>query len=143
MFCSNCGKKVVPDGANYCWNCGTSLKQRADDWGSPDDEPAAQAAWERCEIRHAYTLDNIVPSLKGYVTFTAAASGPTGEYTAATSSSFTLNPSFSAPDLSPKPNDFGAAQALEALTAKLRQEGWEQIGEGNSWFNRQFRRRVG
>jgi hypothetical protein len=141
MYCSNCGKHIVPEGANYCWHCGVPLNSSAQGWGGPG-EAQPEAAWEKCEVRHTYRLDPIVPALKALVTFTAEASGPTGYYTAAVSAPFTLNPSFSAPDLSPRPNDFGATQALNGLVNKLLQDGWEQIGEGSSWFNRQFRRRV-
>jgi hypothetical protein len=142
MYCSNCGKKIVPEGASYCWNCGVSLDPGQPTWSQKGDEQPPMAEWESCSLRHSHTLDNIVPMLKAYITFIAEATGPTGAYTAATSQAFTINPSFSSPDLSPKPTDFGAKQALDAVVNKLLQEGWEQIGEGPAWFQRQFRRRV-
>jgi hypothetical protein len=142
MYCKNCGEQVIPANANYCWNCGQSLRTTAPGWGPPATPPASQPVWEKCQIVHQYTLDDIVPSLKASVTFVAEAEGPTGAYTAAKSFAFSINPSFSGPDVSPKADDNQAKAALEGVVGKLLQEGWELTGEGDRWFHRQFRRHV-
>jgi hypothetical protein len=72
----------------------------------------------------------------------AEATGPTGKYTVAKSSPFEINPSFSNPDLSPGQDNQVAQRALQGLVSKLLHEGWESVGEGDTWFNRQFRRQV-
>ena len=136
MFCSQCGQQIVPTHANFCWNCGFSLR------GGPPAGMGVEMAWEQCQIVREFTLDDIVPSLKAYVTFVALADGPTGPYTGARSSVFTINPSFSDPGCVPRENDHGAQQALSELSARLVAEGWERIGDGEAWFNLQFRRRL-
>ena len=99
-------------------------------------------AWEQCQIVREYTLDDVVPSLKAYLTFVALAIGPTGAYTGARSCVFTINPSFSYADCVPKEDDREAGQALEEITNRLVADGWEMIGDGDLWFDRQFRRRL-
>lgn len=142
MYCNSCGVQIVPQGASFCWNCGAARQQFGAGAAPQAGVPTVQSGWEKCEIRHMHVLDTVVPSLKAHVSFVAEAAGPTGAYTAATSSSFTLNPAFSSPDLAPKADDRAAKQALDGLITKLTQSGWESIGDGDSWFNRQFRRRV-
>jgi hypothetical protein len=136
MFCSQCGQQIVPMNANFCWSCGLSLR------GGPPAGTAAVMAWEQCQLIREYRLDDIVPSLKAYVTFVALASGPAGQYMGARSPVFEINPSFSHPDCVPKENDSGARHALDEVTNRLVAEGWEVIGDGEFWFNRQFRRRL-
>lgn len=92
MFCSQCGRQIVPANANFGWNCGCSLR------GGPPAGVGGGMAWEQCQILREYRLDDIVPSLKSYVSFVAYANGPAGPYTGARSPVFTINPSFSDPD---------------------------------------------
>ena len=141
MFCSQCGQQATPAHANYCWNCGNALKAAPNRWAiDPGPTISSPPSWEKCEIVRTYTPDRIVPSLKAEVTFVAQADGPTGRYNAAKSPVFTINPSFSDPDCTPKRDDRDANAALEALAATLLQQGWTLIGEGDHWFSRQFRR---
>lgn len=136
MFCSHCGQQIVPLNANFCWSCGESLRAGV-------ATPTRSApSWETCRIDRSYIPDRIVPSLKAQVTFLAQVDAPTGGYTAARSQPFNINPSFSDPDFRPKIDDDGAQAAFKELVARLEQDGWQPIGDGDAWFNRLFRRQV-
>ncbi len=126
MFCTKCGAEL-PEQANFCWKCG--LPQR-------DDVEATDSRYEVCEIkRYVSNWGGHFGPIK--LRFEAESVGPKGTYTVARSADFTD----SARDKAVQKR-WGE---LNALIAKLIDDGWEYVGsygDGEAW-QRRFRRKIG
>ncbi len=134
-ICPSCGAEL-PDGANFCPNCGAFRS-------APRAEAPVQAAerWETCEIVAAVTGEKWSPVFPGdYIKFAAQAEGPQGGYTVRESSQ--VKAGLSDYYQANKQNKLHV-KALEELAAALTAAGWERAGKGREWFNLRFRRRLG
>jgi hypothetical protein len=132
MYCPQCGKEM-PDDANFCLNCGRSLKS------AMPVPPQAAPRWEYCEIV------SIVGGLMGGKSYFAAqAVGSKGRYEAARSTKH-----FQA-----VPTEHGIAldtytmggkrlteAALDEVMSALSADGWELTGEKGEWWEYKYRRR--
>lgn len=125
MFCTKCGAEL-PEQANFCWKCG--LPQR-------DDVEATDSRYEVCEIKYYDVVVGFGRASRKV--FVAESVGPKGTLKVARSAEF-LAPS-TRQDYKKRWSE------LNALIAKLIDDGWEYVGsygDGESW-QRRFRRKIG
>lgn len=136
-ICQSCGAEL-PDGANFCANCGAP--QAAPQEMAPAQDPAAER-WETCEIVAATAGEKWSPLFPSdYIQFKAQAGGPEGGATVLESSQVKagLSDYYQANKQNKR-----HVKAVEELTAALTAAGWERSGKGQAWFNLRFHRRLG
>jgi hypothetical protein len=120
VSCFNCGS-ALPEGARFCPSCGAPVE------GAAATPLRSAASWEICEIG----------CWRGYLKaeFYARRLGENGEELA-------RSPMFRWSRGDSLPHDGKALVAHEALVAKLREEGWEPIGQARPWYVQRFRRAI-
>jgi hypothetical protein len=124
--CANCGSETPAD-ARFCPRCGAPLRERA---AEPPEAPPPRfvlpgEGWELCEIAW----------WRGYVKseFYAVADGR--EF--ARSRSFRWRA-----ERPPAPDHAAARAAHEALVGRLKEAGWEPLGQAVPWYAQRFRRQA-
>ncbi len=135
-ICPSCGAEL-PEGANFCANCGApqTAPQQPDPVQAPDAE-----RWETCEIAAAAAGEKWSPLFPSdYIKFIAQTEGPdgvtvleSGKVKAGLGDYYQANR-----------QNKRHVKVVEELTAALTAAGWERSGKGQAWFSLRFRRRLG
>lgn len=129
MFCIACGTEL-PDEAKFCFKCGKP---------TPCGEIKIKIPEETCEIVYEITGEKHGIYPRTLLRFKAQAQKADGEYCAGVSNEFEAS-IFDYPGRPEKKNK-KHKKALELLTEKLKQNGWqEKESKGKEWFSFQFRR---
>lgn len=129
MFCIECGTQL-PDEAKFCFKCG-----KPQVCGNSEIKPEQ----ETCEIVYEIVGEKWGIYPRTILRFKAQATGTKGEYCASMSNDFEANP-FDYPGRPEKKNK-KHKNALEFLTDKLKQDGWQaEADKGADWFSLKFRR---
>ena len=129
MFCIECGTKL-PDEAKFCFKCG-----KPQECGILE----VKTEQETCEIVYEIAGEKWGIYPRTLLRFKALATGAEGEYCVGMSADFEANP-FDYPGHPDKKNK-KHIKALELLTEKLKQDGWQaEANKGTKWFGLKFRR---
>lgn len=122
MTCFNCGGEL-PAGARFCPSCGAPVGGTT----PPATPPRPGTSWELCEIA----------CWRGYLKadFYARRLGQNGEELA-------RSRMFRWRRDGPPPREGKFLAAHEGLAAKLRDAGWEPVGEPHPWYAQRFRRQI-
>jgi ribosomal protein L40E len=129
MFCIECGTEL-PDEAKFCFKCGKP---------TAGGESKQKAEQETCEIVYEITGEKHGIYPRTLLRFKAQAKGAEGEYCAGISNEFEAN-LFDYPG-SPEKKSKKHKAALDSLSEKLKQAGWQaEDHKGPEWFSLRFRR---
>lgn len=152
-FCRHCATEIPTDAA-FCFKCGTSQQAAtatAPRMTTPPPPPPMPDRWEFCEVvwdgkksgaggvfnvalKAAFDGGNPFGAKDSHIKFWVKASSPRGDYSAGETDWM------SAPGY-PDQRNRNHAQACEQLVSRLLQDGWEPVGQGESWYNVRLRRR--
>lgn len=118
MYCHACGRKL-PDDAKFCVECGTPQAEV-----DSRESATPETLWESCLIAH------------GSGKWHAPVTTPRGSYSI-------VEPrrrSIFYKQGSPNGANNTTIEAHRALVQRLAREGWEPLGGGPLWWQREFRR---
>ena len=149
MYCVKCGQQL-PDDAAFCMKCGAPQR------GGVSAPAAGPPRWETCEI----DLEEAEGSnfFNKRYQWVAQGMGPQGHFIAGKSEPFkrlltdwnsTYGKTMRLRTI-PSPGGYPNVPAdrewdnstLKRFVQKLASEGWDHDGQGEWWFNHQFRRSV-
>lgn len=129
FYCINCGARL-PDGANYCWQCGVA-QQRSGNGTAAGAAPAD----ETCEIVCEKVGEKWGIYPRDIMQFQAVRYGMQERQSIAVSPKFEVTAfQFDGPQRKNKRH----WAAFASLTAQLTASGWRQVGKGEKWFNLRF-----
>lgn len=130
MQCLQCGQ-YISDGTESCPEC-----RKPTSPGSDERQEGRWEEWETCEIT---SEGSGVAWLITHFHFIATATGPRGNYAAASSGTFPATPGYPIPIDASDPR---AKAALAEMVQELMATGWTPLPRGEHWFSFRFYRQV-